>query len=479
MDFSWISKLIRYYELIIIPYFYFANFSYLIILILGFLNARKLYLETKLNLIEKMVTLKSLTPISILMPAYNEEKSIIDSVYAMLRMNYPDFEVLVCNDGSTDRTIELLISEFSLFKSDAVPPQLLPSAPIRNIYLSSVYSNLVVLDKENGGKADALNAGINLSQNSLICCVDADSLLDSDGLMCISLPFFEDPELTIATGGTICMINTSGIASKNISKDGIDGSVPWTWIGMIQGMEYLRAFLVGRMGWDYLGCTTIISGALGLFKKEIVLKVGGYTKGAIGEDMELLLRMHNYCLFENRPYRVKFLPDPVCWTEAPSDLSTLGKQRSRWQQGLCDSLWRNRESVFNRKGKWIGMVALPYQLLFETISAPMEVLGYVIISIGLYTGVSGISDVLLFFGITVVFGGVLNLGALIIDQLTFKRYSRPQDIIKLIIGAILEQVGYRQIHLYWRIRGIYRWLAGKHVWGEKKRRGFNKAMPQK
>ncbi len=470
-----IAAIIRGYESAIIGYFIVANLSYLVILILGYLNARKLYLEDKLNIRSRLTSLKSLTPISILMPAYNEEKSIVTATKAMLCLNYPDYEIIICNDGSKDNTLNELIQEFDLFQTDLIGSQKLPTAKVCGVYISRKYENLIVIDKENGGKSDALNSGINASKNPLICCVDADSLLDSEGLMRVAIPFIEDPEKTIAAGGTICMLNSQSKAPIYGNKDGIDNSIPWNWLDIIQATEYLRAFLVGRMGWDFLECTTIISGAFGIFNKEKVIKVGGYTKSAIGEDMELLMRMHKYMRMHKEKYRVLFLPDPVCWTEAPSDLTTLGKQRSRWQQGLFDSLWRSRDLIFNSRGGRIGWFALPYQILFEAISAPLEVLGYVIILVSLALGLSDWLYISTFLGVTVIFGAILNLGSIIIDQLTFSRYKYPRDIFKLILGAFLEHIGFRQIHLYWRIRGIYRFLRGKHIWGEMKRKGFSSA----
>lgn len=455
-------------SIVMIVYFATANSFYLIVLVCGFINARRQHLESRLNFIDKLGPMRALTPISILVPAYNEEKSIHASVLSMLQLDYPDFEVIVVNDGAKDDTLGVLIRAFGLVKTDAFLPQILPCAKIRSVYVAPSRPKLVVVDKENGGKADALNAAINFSRHPLICCVDSDSMLDSDGLARVTLPFFEDPDHVIATGGTIAIIN----GREESAREGRTSFIPWHPLDLVQAVEYLRAFLVGRMGWDFLGCTTIISGAFGVFKKESVVKVGGYAKGSIGEDMELLLRMHAYAIEHHEIYRVHFLPDPVCWTEAPSDMATLGQQRSRWQQGLCDSLWRTRKTMCKRGSGMLGWVGLPYLAIFEVLSAPLELVGYLSIVAGLWIGYTDPWLTGLFFSATLLYGAILNLGAIIIDQLTFERYSDPVDLMKLIIGAMIEQLGFRQIHLYWRLRGIYRWVRGKHAWGEMKRRGL-------
>ncbi len=460
-------------SLVMIAYFAVANSCYLIVLICGYVNARRQHLESRLNFIDKLRPMRALTPISILVPAYNEEKSIHASVLSMLQLDYPDFEVIVVNDGAKDDTLGVLIRLFDMVKTDAFLPQILPCAKVRAVYVAPSRPNLVVVDKDNGGKADALNAAINFSRHPLICCVDSDSVLDSDGLARVTLPFFEDPDRVIATGGTIAIVN----GREEAAQAGRASVIPWRPLDLIQAVEYLRAFLVGRMGWDLLGCTTIISGAFGVFKKDAVIKVGGYAKGSIGEDMELLLRMHAHAIDHNEPYRVQFLPDPVCWTEAPSDMGTLGRQRSRWQQGLCDSLWRTRRTMMKRGSGMVGWVALPFLTVFEALAAPLEVVGYVSIVAGLWLGYTDPWITGLFLAVTLVYGAILNLAAVIVDQMTFERYRAPLDLLKLVIGALIEQIGFRQIHLYWRMRGIYRWLRGKHVWGEMVRRGI--AMPRK
>ena len=448
-----------------ICYFLAANTSYFFIIVMGYYNAYRRYAEKHLDLVARLSALRVLSPVSILVPCYNEELSITRSILSMLQLNYPEFEVIVCNDGSKDRSVEVLKESFNLFAVDAKLPQVLPCKPIRAVYISKDHPNLIVLDKENGGKADALNAAINHSKYPLICCVDSDSVLEAEGLARVTVPFFEDPDQTIATGGTILTVNTS-------ATGGASTAVPATWLGCIQAMEYLRAFLIGRLAWDFINCNTIISGAFGVFKKSLVIKVGGYAHKTIGEDMELLLRMQTYCLEAGEKYRVQLLPDPVCWTEAPSDLKTLGNQRSRWQQGLCESLWRTRKVFFRSWSGRIGWLGLPYLAFFEMLSGPLEIISFPLAAFAVYMGYSDVRWTLLYLGVNPIYGGILNIATILVDQATFKKFPRLSDIVKLLVGAIVEHVGFRQLHLYWRVRGLWRWSRGNHSWGAMVRTGL-------
>lgn len=453
------------------PFFIFANTFYILILFLGYLNSRTQYINSKASVNEKLQPLKSLDPISIIIPCYNEEKTACNSIDSMLRLSYPLYEIIVVNDGSKDKSLEVLINYFHLETTPSYSPKVLPCKPVINVYRSKKYSNLYVIDKGNGGKADALNCGINISKYPLICCVDSDSTIDPDGLSRVSMPFIEGQDNVIATGGTI-------LTSQTVVLNDFEGStknvVDFTWFSMIQSMEYVRAFLVGRLGWDKLGCNAIISGAFGLFKKNAVIKAGGYAVKTIGEDMELLLRMQANYLSEGIPYKVHLLPDPVCRTEPPWNLKTLKNQRIRWSQGLTESLWLHKRLLFNPKAGKLGLIALPYLLIFELISAPLELLGYFIMIIGFGLSIYDPYRTLLFLSVTVVYGCILNLGAIIIDQVTFRKYSRTPDLVKLILGAILEHFGFRQFHLIWRVQGICRWILGKQQWGEMARKGVSK-----
>ncbi len=464
----WVSAIFTGYERFAVFFMITANTSYMVVLAMGYLNSRKLYTKSQVNINRSQSLKSSLMPISILVPAYNEEPTVYASVISMLKTTYPEYEVIVVNDGSKDKTMDVLIEKFRLQKVEYNVPHRIPQNKIRGVYKSPLHPNLTVVDKENGGKADALNCGINYSIHPLVCCVDSDSIFDETGLIQMALPFFEHPDRMIAVGGTIRVGNNVTIENGKVK----DIKVGWDYFSLIQIVEYLRAYLVGRMGWDYINANTIISGAFGLFKKKAIIDVNGYSRGTIGEDLELLLKMHMHYRKNGTPYEVKFLPDPVCWTEVPTDFKTLGNQRSRWQQGLAEGLRSSRKMMFRPWSGVIGWMALPYFLLFELLSAPIEILGYIVMAIGFATGTMDPKLCGLFLLASMVYGWILTFGAVVIEEFTFCKYKKLEDYLKLCAGTILEQLGFRQIHLYWRIRGIYRFIKGKHAWGAMKRTGF-------
>ena len=293
-------------------------------------------------------------PVSLLVPAYNEEATIASSIRSMLQLEYPHFEIIVVNDGSKDRTLAVLQEEFELVPFPEAYRVAIPTRPIRAIYRSLRHASLRVIDKENGGKSDALNAGINAARSPLFCAVDADSILQRDSLHRVARPFLEDPT-TIASGGTIRLANGCRVSEGFLEEVGMPGS----WLARIQIVEYLRAFLFGRLGWSPLNAMLIVSGAFGLFRRNVVIEAGGYRTDTVGEDMELVVRLHRLHRLARKPYRIVFVPDPICWTEAPESLTVLRSQRSRWQRGLLESLTLNRRLLFHPRGGAPGWLAFP------------------------------------------------------------------------------------------------------------------------
>ena len=406
-------------------------------------------------------------PVSIIVPAYNEEQTIVATVRSMLQLRYASYEVLVVNDGSKDGTLEALLTAFDLAPFPEVVPRHLPTQAVRAVFRSASHPRLRVIDKANGGKADAINAGINGSRNPLFCCVDADSVLERDALLQVVQPFIEDPR-TVACGGTIRLINGCTVQAGNI----IEKRLPRHPLALFQTVEYLRAFLFGRMGWSGINALLIISGAFGLLHKDTVVAAGGYRHQTIGEDMELIVRMHRYLSTRGIPYRIAYVPNPVCWTEAPEDWSTLRNQRIRWQRGLCESLWLNRGLLFHPRGGRAGWLAFPYFLLFEWAAPIIELLGYILLAYAFVAGVVRADTVILFALVATGFGILLSTLSLWLDELAFRVYPRGRDLLILFAFACLENIGYRQINLVWRVRGVWQWLRGKRgQWGEMKRKG--------
>jgi cellulose synthase/poly-beta-1,6-N-acetylglucosamine synthase-like glycosyltransferase len=401
-------------------------------------------------------------PISIVAPAYNEEACIVTSIRSLLQLNYPEFELVVVNDDSKDETLEVLKQEFKLAAFPEAYRNRLPSKPVRGIYLSTIYPNLRVIDKENGGKADSCNAGINAARYPLFCVIDSDSILERDSLQKAVQPFLEDPK-TVACGGSIRIANGCRVRGGFLEQAGL----PRNPLALFQVVEYLRAFLFGRVGWTPLNALLIISGAFGLFHKETVVSVGGFRTDTIGEDMELVMRLHRVLTKRGVPYRIAFIPDPVCWTEAPEDLRTLRSQRIRWQHGLGDSLRINRGLLFQRGSGFAGWLALPFFLIFEFVGPLVEMAGYVFTVVSFLLGLLSPSATLTFFVLAVGLGLVLSVTSLVLEELSFHTYRKTQDIFWLFLAVIGENLGYRQLNSYWRIKGVVEWMLGRKAkWGD-------------
>jgi cellulose synthase/poly-beta-1,6-N-acetylglucosamine synthase-like glycosyltransferase len=405
-------------------------------------------------------------PISILVAAYNEEKTIVSNVASLLALKYPMFEVVVVNDGSRDNTLKELQLNYELEKINRPMYKKISTKEVRGIYISKKYSNLVVVDKENGGKADALNAGVNISRYPIVSSIDADSILESDALVRVVMPFIEDKN-TAAVGGIVRIANGSDIKDGRVTNV----NLPKSHLARFQIVEYLRAFLIGRVGWDSINSLLIISGAFGVFRKDILIKVGGYAH-TIGEDMELVLKIHKYSLENKLNLRVKFIPDPVCWTQAPENIKSLRTQRRRWQVGLMQSLFSYKNMLLNPSYKQIGIFALPYYWIFEMIGPLVEILGYILIPVSYFIGILNLKYMILFFSASVLYGIILSLGALLLEEYTFHKYPKPKHIIILSIYAILENFGFRQLMTFNRVEGIFRYNKLKNKWGEIKRKEF-------
>lgn len=409
-------------------------------------------------------------PVTLIVPAYNEEATVVRSVETMLHMNYGKYEVLVVADGPKDNTVEVLKQAFDLEPFPEAYRRRLPSKPIIQVYRSRLHHRLRVIHKVNGGKADALNAGINAARYPIFCGVDADSVLQRDSLRRAIVPFLEDP-LTIAVGGVIRIGNDCSFGS------GIDQriEVPRSMLARFQLVEYLRAFLFGRMGWQPFNAVLIISGAFGLFSKERVVAAGGYKEGSLGEDMDLIMRLHQRMRDERRPYRIAFVPDAVCWTEVPEDMATLRNQRIRWQRGLAESLWLNRRLFL---GGWVGWVAFPFFLVFELLGPVIEVVGAVLMGVLALIGALSAEAFVVFMGVALFSGVLLSLSALVLEESAFAVYQTKRDLLRIVAASVLENFGYRQLNSWWRMIGIVRWAkglvvrGGGHHWGEMRRKGL-------
>jgi len=366
--------------------------------------------------------------------------------------------------------MQILIEAFALVAVHPVFLQAVKTKPVRGLYRSRSHPSLVVLDKENGGKADALNAGMNIASGGLACAIDADTLIEADALLRMVAPFLTGDDV-VATGGTIRVANGASVRAGRV----LEARVPHQALAGIQVTEYLRAFLVGRLGWNRLGGNLIISGAFGLFRRDSVLAAGGYTEGTVGEDMELVVRLRRRGLDHGLPDRVVFVADPVAWTEVPSSMKVLGSQRDRWHRGLSDVVWRNRGLFFNPRYGSLGLVVFPYYVIVELLAPVVEAFGLIGLTLGIATGSIDVSFAALFFLVAYGYALVLDALTLLLEELSYRRYHRMSDRLWLLLWAAMGSIGYRQCTVFWRLRGIKKFLQKRTDWGTMTRSGFHAA----
>jgi len=450
------------FQFVILLYFLVVNLAYTIFTILSFFYIRRhVYINSRYNVTS---TLSSVfyRPLSIIVPAYNEELTIITSIRSLLTLRYPEFEVIVVNDGSTDGTLDKLRAEFNLTEIGKPIRLQLEHKPISKTLVSLDFPNLLVLDKQNGGKADVLNAGINASEYPLFCSLDADSLLENDALLRSARQFVADREI-IAVGGIVRILN--GCTIKNNVVEEI--KAPKKYLECFQAVEYVRGFLSGRTAWNVFGSLLIISGAFGLFRKDLVLAINGY-RHSVGEDMDLVIRLHRHCLKNRIPYKVMFVPDPVCFTQAPTDLESLLKQRNRWQRGLIDSLWYSKGMLFNAGYGVVGLLAFPYFLFVEALGPMIECLGYAGFIFFFISGDISSEFAFLFFVIAILWGMWINVSSILLDNILFKRYKSLGDVLKLCFFSFVEMLGYRQLVSIERFISTFE--IWNKAWGKPKRK---------
>jgi cellulose synthase/poly-beta-1,6-N-acetylglucosamine synthase-like glycosyltransferase len=414
-----------------------------------------------------------LTPaISILLPAFNEEAGIVDSVRSLLALRYPVYEIVVVNDGSTDATIARLVEAFDLVPIRKALRATVPSQPIHAAYASRRHPELLVLDKANGGKADALNAGLDAARFPYVCAIDADAMLETDALIRVAKPMLDDPRLVAAAGGIVRIANGCRVEHGRV----VDVGLPRSRLATLQVVEYFRAFLVGRMGWSSVRSLLIISGAFGLFQRSLVEAVGGWWTETVGEDVELVVRLHRYLRERGESYRIQFIPDPVCWTEAPEDLRTLARQRRRWHRGLAQTLWRHRGVLGRPRFGALGLVAFPYFVIFEFLGPLIQLAGLPVTVYAYHTGRLSLTFVVGFLIVSVLLGILLSAAALALEEFSFRRHQRWRDVARLLAFAVFENVGYRQLNDFWRVLAFVDLARRRHAWGAQRRRGIGYAV---
>lgn len=409
---------------------------------------------------------------SIIAPAYNEGMTIVENVRSLLSIYYHKLEIIIVNDGSKDDSIARLVEAYQLEKVNYLIPGGIPTKDIKQVYKSKnpAFRKLIVVDKVNGGKADALNVGINVSKCDYLVCIDVDCIIEQDAVLKLAKPFMEQKDKRlIACGGVIRLANNCKVSHGKV----VEVQLPRTLLGRSQALEYIRAFVLGRMAWSRASGLILISGAFGAFDKEIVLACGGYDSATVGEDMELVVRMRRYMTENGLDHQVITIPDPLCWTEVPEDKEILRKQRNRWMRGTMETLWKHRKLLFNPKYGKLGMVSLPYWFFFEFLGPLIEFLGYIVFWLFV---LFGILNWPFFFALwaLVIFSSVLySVYAVFVDIMSQQVYSKQKDLGRLILTAVVEPFYFHPLVVFAGLKGMLDYFRKQQGWGEMVRQGFS------
>jgi len=427
-----------------------------------------------------MVASSTVVPaISILAPAYNESATIVENVRSLFSIYYNNLELIVINDGSKDDSLQKLIDAYSLIKVPYYVNERVATKPVRGVYKSTnaAYKKLVVVDKVNGGKADALNVGLNVASKKYVTCIDVDCILEQDALLRMVKPFMSTADKrVIATGGVIRVANSCEVEGGKITKV----HVPKDMLARIQTVEYIRAFLLGRMAWSKLNGLLIISGAFGMFDREIALTVGGYDTKTVGEDMELVVRMRLYMEDNKLPYAVRYISDPLCWTEVPISYKILWRQRDRWTRGTVETLWKHKKMFFNRKYGVLGLLSYPYWFFFEFLAPIIEFTGWIFFIVYAMLGMIEWHFYFLLLLFIICFGYLFSAFSILIETFTFRQYKEKRDVPKLLLAVLLEPFIFHLCVVGAAIRGILKMVLKETTgWGEMTRGGFAKKVPTK
>jgi cellulose synthase/poly-beta-1,6-N-acetylglucosamine synthase-like glycosyltransferase/phosphoglycerol transferase MdoB-like AlkP superfamily enzyme len=469
---NWQKLIFDFFTYGILIYSSLLLFFYIFIGIFSSVEIRKYLRRNSYADLRVLAASEHLPGISVIAPAYNEAANIIENVRSMLSIHYNLLELIIVNDGSKDATLKKLIEAYDLYKTNTFIHEQIPTKKVRGVYKSNnpVYNKLVVVDKENGGKADALNVGVNIAKYGCFVCVDVDCVLEQDALLKMIKPFLEETKVrVIASGGVIRIANNCKIENGRL----VQINLPKNFLARVQTIEYIRAFLLGRMAWSKLNGLLLISGAFGALDKEIVIKCGGYNVNTVGEDMELIVRMRRYMEENKIPYRVTYIPDPLCWTEAPDNFKILGRQRNRWTRGTIETLRMHKIMFFNARYGLLGLVSYPYWFFFEFLAPIVEFIGFIAFLILSFLGMIQWSSFFILLGFIISFGFVYSVFAILMEVLTYNQYKNKNDIYKLVLTALMEPFFFHPFVVWSALKGNVDYLRKRNSWGEMTRKGLN------
>jgi cellulose synthase/poly-beta-1,6-N-acetylglucosamine synthase-like glycosyltransferase len=449
-----------YSNTVILLYFLAANTVYTILMVISLYTVS---LHSKFaarigygDLADSPVT----PPAALIIPAFNEQDAVVATVSSLLDLNYPEKEIIVVDDGSTDDTAMRLIEHFQLQRMDLVFRAAVPCKKPFAFYHNPEVPELLLISKENGGKADALNVGISMARSPYFCTVDADSIIERDALLRLMAPIVHSNVNTVVSGGVVRIANGCTLENGQIR----DIRLPKTWLERCQVVEYIRTFLFGRPGWNFLNATFICSGAFCLLQKESVVLAGGFTTDTVTEDIDMIATLHRYLKDKGWKYRMVFTTDPVCWTEAPHNISMLAKQRRRWQLGLMQTVMKHHQMIGDPRFGLMGLFSMPFHAYIEAAGCIVEAAGSVLLPFSFLVGAMPFGLFLMLMFLAVGYGTLLSLGSVLLAEATVRRYPNYRDVLTLILFSLVENFGYRQMVTFFRAQGVLQYVMGSRKW---------------
>lgn len=455
-----ILHIFDYLNAIILIYFVVANAVYTVLMVLSLysvsIHSRFAAHSGYEDLQDSPVT----PPVALLVPAFNEQDVIVATVESLLALKYPEKEVIVIDDGSHDATLHRLIERFELQRMDLIYRQAVPAGEPTGFYFNPQNPELLVITKLNGGKPDALNVGLNVARSPYFCTVDADSVVEDEALLRLMAPIMHSNVNTVVSGGVVRIANGCTVQDGRVVEIGL----PRTWIERCQVVEYIRTFLFGRPGWNFLGANFICSGAFCLLHKESVVLAGGFSTDTVTEDIDMVATLHRYLKKKGWKYQMVFTTDPVCWTECPKTLSNLARQRRRWQMGLVQTAVKHDALIFNPRHGMLGMLSVPFHAYVEAIGCIVEAAGLIILPLSFLIGAMPFALFLLLMFLAFGYGTLLSMASVLLAEATVRRYPKVSDMFTLVRYAFLENLGYRQLVTLYRAQGVLKYFAGARKW---------------
>jgi cellulose synthase/poly-beta-1,6-N-acetylglucosamine synthase-like glycosyltransferase len=458
-----------YANIVFLIYFVIANLCYTVLMVVSWFEV---WAHVKLASQKPHADLENspvTPPVALIVPGHNEQDAIVQTVHSLLDLQYPEKEIIVVDDGSTDETLQRLIASFELRRMDLIFRQALPTGTPKALYCNPKISQLLVISAEHGGKARALNVGINMARSPYFCTVDADTIIERDALLRLMAPIMQSSQNTVVSGGVVRIANGCTLIKGRIAKM----ELPQSWLERCQIVEYTRTFMFGRPGWNAMNATFITSGAFCMLHKETVILAGGFSNDTVTEDIDMIACLRRSLTEAKRAYKIVFTTDPICWTEAPRTIKMLARQRRRWQLGLAQTVVKHGDMIFNPRFGTMGMLSMPFHVYLEAVGCLVEALGTFLIPIEFLLGLTSLPIFLVFLFLAVGYGTFLSMGSVVLEETTLRRYPRLRHALTLMTYSVIENLGYRQIVTLFRAHGVMQYLTGRRRWESVQHRGIS------